>query len=70
MGFKFKTPKPKFQPKPETIKINSLLGSIAEDPEYFWGKSFKVVGLRISELYPGSYKQEYTVQLTGERKGE
>lgn len=71
MGFEFKTPKPKFQPKPETIKLNSLLGSTAKDPEYFFGKSFKVVGVRISELDPGSYKQEYTVQLTsGERKGE
>ena len=69
MGFKFNTPKPKFQPKPETIKLNSLLGSIAKDPA-FWGKSFEVVGVRISELDPGSYKQEYTVQLTGERKGE
>ena len=39
--------------------------------EYFWGKSFKVVGVRISELDPGSYKQEYTVQLTsGGKKGD
>ena len=71
MGFEFKTPKPKFQPKPQTIKLNSLLGGIAKGPEYFWGKSFKVVGVRISELDPGSHKQEYTAQLTsGERKGE
>ena len=59
MGFEFKTPKPKFQtPKPKMIELNSLLGSIAKDPVTFWGKSFEVVGVRISELDPGSYKQE------------